>query len=537
MSPLPRLDRMDEYTRKGAHLALRQIAWAPEQLAARRLAGQFREGATGDQGAGPRVMILTPRDWAAHVQWEGVIAQGLRLRGADVRFVTCGGGLPICDRVNTHEGPPPPCTSCRRYVHDSLDAHGFPRTALRSEWTEEVEDWPELDEMSVPELFDVVDNGVALGRLVDIPSKWFLMAASVEDDPLWGITTRRFLRSGRRISRAMGTLLDEIEPDVALLLNGLFLFEAITWELCRQRQIDVVTYERGFIKDTLLFRRGAPACLGDVSDLWQRWADVPLTADQEATLDAYLDDRRRGRRTIDRYWDDARFDVPERPANGRLVVLFSNLTWDSAVIGQGLAFTNLQEWLAAIVELFRARPQHELVIRVHPAEVKLSGKQTREPVEPFLADVFPELPQNVTVMSADDPTSSYPLMEMADIGLVFTSTTGLEMAMYGKPVVVAGRTHYRGKGFTVDVSSPSEVEARLDALLEVPTPADVELARRYAYLFFFRAPVPFPAVEEHVPGLVRIRASELASLAPGGDPGIDRICDGILSGGDFSADA
>lgn len=535
MSPVPRRDRLEEYAVKGAHLALRQLGQAPEQRTARRLAGSDPSPGSG----GKRVVIVTPRSWAAHVQWESVIGQALRVRGADVSFLTCGGELEICDRVNTYEGPPVPCKGCRKYVHDSLDAHGFRFRTIREGWDDGADEgWPELDELSLAELYDVVDPdcGLPLGRLVHIPVSWFLMGSELEDDPLAPITYRRFLRSARRIARGAAEALEDLRPETVLLLNGLFLFETILWELCKRRGVDVVTYERGFIKETLVFRRDEPACLGDVSHLWDRWRDVPLTPEEEERLDAYLEDRRMGRRTIDRYWSQVTFDAAERPDTGRLVTLFTNLTWDSAVIGQGLAFDSIRAWLAAAIEAFAERPEHRLVIRIHPAEVKLPGKQTREPLGAFLEERFPELPPNVTVIAADDSRSSYPLMEGCDVGLVFTSTTGMELALHGKPVVVAGRTHYRDKGFTTDVSDPGGFVAAIDRLLDDPASGapDRDLARRYAYLFFFRAPVDSPGVVEHVPGLVRIELDDLDELAPGRNLSVDRIVRGILEGGDFS---
>lgn len=526
---LPRRDRLGEYAVKGVHLALRQIGEAPEQRQARRLAAQ----APAVRAGGSRVAILTPRDWAAHVQWEAMIAQGLRVRGADVSFITCGGALEICDRANTWEAPPMPCTTCTRYVHGSIDAHGFPRIALRDRWEgDDLGQWPEIDEVSASDLPAVEDLDLPLGQLVDIPVKWFLMGTRLADDPLAPITFRRFLRSSRRVAVALERALDELQPDVVLMLNGLFFFEAICRELCARRGIDVVTYERGFIKETLLFRRGAPACLLDVSDLWAQWRDVPLTAEEEERLDRYLGARSRGEQTIDRFWGDARFEGPDRSGEGRLVSLFTNLTWDSAVIGQEVAFDSLQDWVAAAVDAFARRPEHELVVRIHPAEVKLPGKQTREPVGAFLRERFPSIPRNVRIVEADDPTSSYPLMAASDFGLVFTSTTGLELAMQGIPVIVAGRTHYREKGFTADVSSPEEFEAALDKGLADPSAlaANSEAARRYAYTFFFRAPVASPGVEEHVLGLARLTVDDLTALEPGRSPDLDRICDVILSG-------
>jgi len=530
--PLPTRDRLGEYTVKGVHLARRQVAAAPEHVIARRLARQ----APTQPGGGPKVTIFTLRDWAAHVQWEAMIGQALRVRGADVSFVTCGGGLEICDRANTWEAPPMPCRSCTRYVGHSLSAHGFDHVPLSDGWeADEPGEWPELDDLSLADLPDVVGpDGLPHGRLSEVPVKWFLMRSSLEDDPLAPPTWRAFLRSARRIAAGVERALDRLQPDVVLLLNGLFLFEAIAGEICRRRGIDVVTYERGFIKETLVFSRGTPACLTDMSELWPVHASAPLTAAQEAELDEYLGDRAHGRRTIDRYWDDATFDRFER-GSGRLVSLFTNLTWDSAVIGKSRAFDSIQEWLAAAVRAFEDRPGDTLVIRLHPAEVKLPGKQSREPLGEFLAERFGHLPANVQVLTPEDPTSSYPLMEASDAGLVLTSTTGLEMALRGVPVIVAGDTHYRGKGFTIDVDDPAGFAGALDRVLADPGAhaPDVDLARRYAHLFFFTAPIASPGVEEHVPGLARLTIDDLEQLAPGRNEAVDRICAGILDGTGF----
>jgi hypothetical protein len=93
--------------------------------------------------------------------------------------------------------------------------------------------------------------------------------------------------------------------------------------------------------------------------------------------------------------------------------------------------------------------------------------------------------------------NTYDLVEIADLGLVYTTTVGLEMAMAGLPVIVIGQTHYRAKGFTQD---PETWEAYFDLLadtIRAPkryrlTETQRERAWEYAYRFFFEYPQPFP---------------------------------------------
>jgi hypothetical protein len=524
--------RLGEYGTKAVHFVAREFAQAPEQRHARRLG----LGATLTDPDAPTVLVFSIRDWALHVQWEAIMAQALRVRGANVHVVTCGGGLSICDRSNTWEAPPMPCRSCTRYVDASIDAHHLPRTSLRDGWEiDDPSDWPELDEMTLGELTDVVADGLPLGELCAIPVAWFLLRTDYHLDPIAPRTWREFLRSARRIARGVRAVLDKTQPDVVVLLNGLFLFESVAWAICRDRGIDVVTYERGFIKETMLFRRNEVAAYLRLDDIWPRFADIPLSDDESLRLDVYLEDRQHGRRTIDRYWEDVVFIRPDRVASGRLVVMFPNITWDSAVIGQTAAFDTIQEWIAATIDYFSKRPEDRLVVRFHPAEVKLPGKQTRESLSDFVRVAYPVLPENVTIIDPSDNASSYPLMEACDVGLVFTSTVGLELALEGKPVIVAGRTHYRDKGFTLDADSPPHYEKLLDEVLDEHSTyePDPELARRYAYLFFFRTPIDSPGVVEHVPALARLTIDDLSELAPGRDASLDRICDGILGHGDF----
>jgi hypothetical protein len=130
---------------------------------------------------------------------------------------------------------------------------------------------------------------------------------------------------------------------------------------------------------------------------------------------------------------------------------------------------------------------------VHPGETLLGG--------PSLVDIvkaeFDMIPSHVFLIEPGNKINTYDLVDNADLGLVYTTTVGLEMAMQRIPVIVAGQTHYRKRGFTYDPASWDEYFSTLDSILDdlqsaSLTQEQVERSWRYAYLFFFVFPKPFP---------------------------------------------
>ena len=314
LMPAPRSrERLGEYASRVRTLALRErrpgAGAAPRPTPA---AGATRSVA----GRRPRVLFLSPRDWAVHVQWEAVIAQALRAAGCRRRASSPAAAASRSATGPTLEAPPMPCRSCTRYVDTTVDAHGFPRRSTRAGLGgDDPGAWPEIDELSLDELVDVGRRWLPLGRLVEIPVKWFLMR---------GRPRRRPARRGldlprascgrrRRIARGVEAALDtRCRPTWSLLLNGLFLFEAIAWASAApgHRRRDL---RAGFIKETLVFAARRPACLYDVGDDWPRSRDVPLTGRASTpTRRPTCATGEHGRRTIDRFWGGARFDDARR---------------------------------------------------------------------------------------------------------------------------------------------------------------------------------------------------------------------------------
>ena len=89
------------------------------------------------------------------------------------------------------------------------------------------------------------------------------------------------------------------------------------------------------------------------------------------------------------------------------------------------------------------------------------------------------------MIGPQEKVNTYDLVEVADVGLVYTTTVGLEMALQGLPVIVSGMTHYRGRGFTLDPDSWVRFYKTIGSVLDNPAEyrlsvEQIGLAWRYA---------------------------------------------------------
>jgi hypothetical protein len=395
--------------------------------------------------------------------------------------------------------------------------------------------------------WDTIENfewqGVSIGRGAIGAARWKLRTHFLDRHPLGRETTLDFIRSGIRWTHGMNRVLDLYAPDVVVMLNGVFLPERVTAELAAARGARLVFFERGRDAGSVFLSHEDPAPRYDISKSWAQAAPHPLSVDEENAVSALLDRRARGEKVVEKYWPSGAADgsylkkTLHIPDLDRVAVLYTNVIWDTAMQDRDIIFRDMFAWLEHCVELFRTRPDWTLVIRVHPAETQLSGRESYDRVAKVVEQRFPSLPPNVRVVPPDQPVDSYALMRLARIGLVYASTAGLELVLHGVPLVVAGDAHYRGKGFTHDPTSVEEFSRTVLGLMDMGSHENEEfdkLARKYAHLFFLRRTLPASVVDEPEYGKPRLAYSTLEELQVGSNPTLDVICDGILTGSEFA---
>ncbi|MFZ5807976.1 MAG: hypothetical protein ACOY16_01725 [Chloroflexota bacterium] len=312
---------------------------------------------------------------------------------------------------------------------------------------------------------------------------------------------RMRLERDRRTARAAFSWLQENRPQVVLTPNGSVLETAAVYQTARYLHIPVVTYEFGEQRQRIWLAQNAEVMQQETDDLWRVRKDTPLTEAQWDAIRQLYAARQRADlwQNFSRRWQGLpsqggekvrqTLNLDQRP----LALLTANVIGDSLTLGRQLFTRSMTQWLVETIRFFAGRSDVQLVVRIHPGERYTKGPSVAAVVRQALGD----LPQHIHLVPANAPVNTYDLMELADFGLVYTTTAGLEMAMAGVPVIVAGKTHYRQRGFTLD---PTDWDSYLDLIRErlsndQPQPLteeQVHLAWNYAYRFFFEYPFVFP---------------------------------------------
>ncbi len=293
----------------------------------------------------------------------------------------------------------------------------------------------------------------------------------------------------------------EKQPDIIITPNGSILEMGAIFQTARFLKIPVVTYEFGEQRGRIWFDLNREAMLQDTTEMWQAYKKSSFSMEEKNQIRDLYTSRQNASlwKNFGRLWQ-------EQPALGGnitrqnlaldsrpVALLAANVIGDSLTLGRQVFTRNMSDWLEQIIKIFAKRQDVQFVIRVHPGERYTKGPS----VAMLVRNLLPEIPEHFRLIEAESSMNTYDLIEISDLGLVYTTTVGLEMAMSGIPVIVAGKTHYRDKGFTLDPDSWESLSEHLEKTISDPranklTSDQVENAWHYAYCFFFEYPCPFP---------------------------------------------
>ena len=313
--------------------------------------------------------------------------------------------------------------------------------------------------------------------------------------------------------------------------------------VARRRGVRVVAWTPAYRKQTVVFSHHDTYHQTMMNEPVEAWETMPWGDLQRERILTYLRSRWTGAQDWLHYTGKPAFDTAEIERETGVdfrkscIGLLTNVMWDAQVIYPQNAFTNMLEWCVETIAWFARRPDLQLLIRVHPAEIK-GYVPSRQPLVPELLGAFGgPLPANVFVIPPESQASTYAAMLRCDAALIYATKMGVELSALGLPIVVAGEAWIRNKGITYDASSRSEYFELLDRLPFGVRMSDerTDRAQRYAFHYFFRRMIPLEILNPATGAETRVAVGvkSRSELAVGRSTGLDVVCEGILEGKPF----
>jgi hypothetical protein len=487
---------------------------------------------------------------------ESMLAAALRRRGASVSALLCDSALPACmecdhrlyptssaQQALVRRGPKELCFSCTRNGDRMYGDLRIPVLHYGDHLMPK--DRAHAAQMAASTPLDAIRSytldGLQVGEHAYAGVLRFYSRGDTGEEPHAEGIVRRYFEAALLTVFMMRNLLKSNPIDVCVMNHGIYVPQGLLAEVCREQGVRVVTWNPAYRRNCFIFSHDDTYHHTLMNEPLSTWESMPWTAEMESEIVKYIESRSQGSRDWIWFHEKPEFDLQRIEAELGIdlskptIGLLTNVVWDAQLHYPANAFPGLVDWVMDTIAWFEANPRLQLVIRVHPAEIR-GTVPSRQRIMDEIAKRFPKLPPNVVVIAPESHASTYAVMRQCDSVIIYGTKTGVELTSMGIPVVVAGEAWVRNKGITQDASSIEEYHRMLEQLPfgRRMDEAQVRRARMYAYHFFFRRMIPLPFMEPRsgMPPYSPELAS-LEQLAPGNFEGLDVICDGILRKTEF----
>lgn len=476
---------------------------------------------------------------------DALFSYALRLRGAEIIPIYCDSVQSIecsyCGGVWGGKEFEKNCVSCRKTSENLwkgtvLKPLKF-SSYLRSEEVREIDN--ELDSLEEGKWIEYESDGLPYGKWAkDLLVNMYVVGdyRRIKDHERLG---RVHLKNLLICGKIYPKILDEIKPDRVIANDSFYGMWAILQKLCGRRGIPFYSHWSGTRQNSWCYAYNDASMNLDFSRAWKNYSKIPLDERRRKKADEWLAGRLAGKDMIldtaslaDYKTDD--FDLSKIDAKKPVALLAANVIWDLAALNKQIFFSDMMEWIIETVNWFGRHPEYQLIIKAHPAEQNPSIPETRERVETVLKDRGIGFPENVFFMSPKVKISVYQLFPLAKTGLVFTTTTGIEMAANGIPVITTAKSPYRGFGFTIDPANKDEYFDVLEKMLNGTGLPNIEkqkdLSKKFLlfYNYHYYTKIDFMAYKWGEEPVIKIKSVE--ELLPGKNKYLDYITESIIDG-------
>jgi hypothetical protein len=511
----------------------------------------LNENPKGLESACGSVLIWDLGNFESIIRRNGHFATALRARSAKAQIVICDGAPVACiqrgiEQSEKFEDWERRCAGCAKIAQAAAEKHD-----LSISWVSDYVPSEKLAEFrktsescSMREIYDYQFLDTPVGQLAWSSFNRYMKGYLVELEQLSGEQQRIFRKyffASLVNTYAAFAAVKRHEPTSILTSHGVYVEYAPILSAALQSGIPAMSWASGYSAGhhffTLPKSKDQLVLQGITRASWEERAAKPLTPEEEDALDAFF--HRRYFKKMAR--DITIFTAPERAEelkkqfgirnDNPTFVLFAHVNWDSCFDMNSMIFPTANAWVVESIKRFIEIKDVNWIVRIHPGEINDGSVYS---TGDLIREHFKTLPGHVHVLWAESEINSYGLFQMIDGGITILGTVGVELAMLGKPVIIAGEAHYGRKGFTYDSNSIEEYFQWIGKARSLPGLSEEKkaLARRYAYNYLIQRHLPLRNLGSPEDHWSDFDLAKMDQLRAGQDPVWDLICASVLSGKD-----
>tara|TARA_B100001287_G_C22684600_1_gene532521 strand:+ start:380 stop:1957 length:1578 start_codon:yes stop_codon:yes gene_type:complete len=385
-------------------------------------------------------------------------------------FIICDENLPICtnERINkTRKEDKFLCKNCYRPYHlyakvigaDFLRLSDFIDPDFIRKIQIEIDKCETLEDCRSFEL-----QGIKVGAFAEKSVMRFFLTGKLEECKEHVVVYKKFLSSLAHISSGWSAIMEKIKskPELVVLYNGTLSFESYIREFCMIKKIDYITHETYVGQNSWIYKKNDEVMKLTWTEQWKEFNKGKLDNRQIQKAKEFIEGLRYGKQMYAKLNDPTPLKTMIEE-DGEFAVLFTNLNFDTAVLGRNPHFNSMEDWINQVIDYWIERHiSIKLIIRIHPGEVKLITPSA-DFIGPKIKDKIKGSP-NIILFDAMDKVDSYTLIEHMKFGLIYSSTIGLEISYLNKLCLIAGDAFYKHEDFVSFPKDRADYFVKLEAM-------------------------------------------------------------------------
>lgn len=509
----------------------------------------YRKGRKVDE-CSESTLFWIPGGMPGMLQCEAAIAGALRLRGNKVHAVICDGVFSACMRREITDQVPIPdwsksCDTCKKECAKVLDIMGIPFSYIGEHVNQDV--LSELRKKSLKVAWENLSGlsfqGLNIGNNVRSAVLRFLKGFEIPNDES---LVQEYAFSGLVCAAASKRIIEKTQPSRIFMSHGTYVDWGPALHTALAKKVPVTAWMASYLPACFYFRHVEDGVHIDFHNMsikaWDEIKNRSFTNQKNKRLSQFLE----GRYTRDTSFDMKRFKLftgagkelrhkYQFDLTKPLWGVMAHINWDSVSDYSPMIYESFNQWMNDTIHIIKNIRDVQWVIKVHPAE---SWDNPESGVEFLIKKYFPNLPEHVRVLPAEENISPLDFFNMVDGGVTVYGTSGLELALHGKPIILAGDAHYGKKGFTYDANSKEHYRELLSQVTQIPSLDEdqIALAKKYAYCYFLQRQIPISVLKDPKSKWWNFQFDKKELLLEGADPVIDFICQKIVDRNDFIMD-